>query len=93
MLGHQLDGVITVYLFRYWLPIQQDLPAGPNRLPTRQYPPQGGLAMAARGGDAEPFARFHRQRQSLPEGTFPLGDGETSYFQHYEPMSQGYELK
>ncbi len=61
VLGHQLDGVITFYPFRHRLPIQQELTAGPNRLPTCQYPPQRGLAVAARGRDAEPLARLHRQ--------------------------------
>ncbi len=62
VLGHQLDGIVAFHLLRQRLPIQQDLPASPNRLPTRQYPPQRGLAITARGGDAEPLPRFHRQR-------------------------------
>ncbi|MNS59527.1 hypothetical protein D3C72_924870 [compost metagenome] len=62
VLGHQLDRVIAFYLFRHRLPIQPHFPASPNRLPTGQYPPQRGLAIAARGRDAEPLARFHRKR-------------------------------
>ncbi len=84
VLGHQLDGVITFYQQRHRLPIQPHFPASPNQLPTRQYPPQRGFAITAGGRDTEPFARFHRQRQPLPEGAFSLGNGEIPYFKHQE---------
>ncbi|MNV91781.1 hypothetical protein D3C71_1863160 [compost metagenome] len=82
MLGHQLHRVIALDWQR--LAIQQDLTPLARRLPTRQHPPQGGLAMAAGGCETEPLTGLDRQRQPLPEGAFPLMEAEIPYLEHQQ---------